>query len=480
MSVKLDRSQARPTAPGSQSSAPVNPSNEVDPTPVGGHAIPPQTERDAFLARAKAEAAPEQPKTLAKPGRIYVVQGGDTLGKIAAKFSTKTDVLAKENGISNPNLIAIGQQLKISSGAVVLTVEKGDTLKSIAAKYGIAEATLAAGNGLKAGAAVKPGQSLLLPGGHFYTVKAGDNLSAIAKKYGTTAQAIGKANGMANLNVIRIGQELVVVGKAGPVPPPPKPDPLADPALMKEHRGQGYKYELDKRDQLYVSGLGADDVLQGQAGDCYFLAAIAGVAKSQPKVIQDAITKNADGSYSVRFYEETWTSDKQTFKPVVVKVDGDLAGDVDYRLYADEGRTGTELWAPLMEKAYAKWKGGYEEIGNGGFSDNVLKELTGKQSSVASTDYDKAWLQTMKAKLAAGGVVCAATRTDKEVKAVPGIVGNHAYTVLGVEEKNGQTLIRLRNPWGHTEFGKDGNDDGTFTMPAAKFKQGFSEIQFLA
>jgi len=44
----------------------------------------------------------------------YVVQQGDTLSKIATKFKTSVNQLAKDNNISNVNLIRIGQKLKIN------------------------------------------------------------------------------------------------------------------------------------------------------------------------------------------------------------------------------------------------------------------------------------------------------------------------------------------------------------------------------
>ena len=44
---------------------------------------------------------------------IYIVQKGDTLSKIAKKYNTTYQALAKLNNIKNPNLIRIGQQLKI-------------------------------------------------------------------------------------------------------------------------------------------------------------------------------------------------------------------------------------------------------------------------------------------------------------------------------------------------------------------------------
>lgn len=45
----------------------------------------------------------------------YTVQKGDTLSEIAKKYGTTYQDIAKANGISNPNLIQVGQQLKIGS-----------------------------------------------------------------------------------------------------------------------------------------------------------------------------------------------------------------------------------------------------------------------------------------------------------------------------------------------------------------------------
>jgi LysM repeat protein len=43
----------------------------------------------------------------------YTVKAGDTLSKIAAKFGTTYQELAKINGIADPNKIYPGQVLKI-------------------------------------------------------------------------------------------------------------------------------------------------------------------------------------------------------------------------------------------------------------------------------------------------------------------------------------------------------------------------------
>lgn len=44
---------------------------------------------------------------------LYTVQSGDTLANIAARYNTTARVLADLNQISNPNLIHVGQVLKI-------------------------------------------------------------------------------------------------------------------------------------------------------------------------------------------------------------------------------------------------------------------------------------------------------------------------------------------------------------------------------
>ena len=45
-----------------------------------------------------------------------------------------------------------------------------------------------------------------------------------------------------------------------------------------------------------------NDINQGSIGDCYFLAALAGVAKTNPGLLRKAITQNSDGTFTVRLY----------------------------------------------------------------------------------------------------------------------------------------------------------------------------------
>lgn len=96
----------------------------------------------------------------------YTVRSGDTLSSIASKFGTSYQALASLNGISNPNLIYVGQVLRVNGSASTGSV--------------------------------------------YYTVRAGDNLSAIASRYGTSYQSIASLNGLANPNLIYAGQTLKI------------------------------------------------------------------------------------------------------------------------------------------------------------------------------------------------------------------------------------------------------------------------------
>jgi LysM repeat protein len=65
---------------------------------------------------ANPPAAPRPPSQAPATG-TYIVQPGDTLGKIAARYGTTVARLMALNGLSNPNLIWVGQRLKVTGAA---------------------------------------------------------------------------------------------------------------------------------------------------------------------------------------------------------------------------------------------------------------------------------------------------------------------------------------------------------------------------
>lgn len=253
------------------------------------------------------------------------------------------------------------------------------------------------------------------------------------------------------------------------------PTTLKEPKLTEDSAKSGLVTWDARPGQVAVDGFGMDDALQGQVGDCYFISALASVAKSHPELLANAVKTNRDGSYTVTFFEKKPGMTKPA--PVSVTIDGSFA-DRHGRLEYAAARETKELWPMIFEKAYASWKGGFDAI-EGGMSATALEALTGARPDffpVTSESKPDALFARIKDACAGNGCVVALSKPWDPAE--PGVVADHAYTLLGVEEKNGQKLVQLRNPWGEREPGHDGRDDGIFSMPIEKFMTSFATVEF--
>lgn len=97
------------------------------------------------------------------PAGSYKVKAGDTLGEIAKRYGTTVSALASLNGIANPNRIDVGQVLKLSgatSAPSTYKVRKGDTLGAIASRFKTTVGRLQAHNGIKDPDVIRVGQVL--------------------------------------------------------------------------------------------------------------------------------------------------------------------------------------------------------------------------------------------------------------------------------------------------------------------------------
>lgn len=252
---------------------------------------------------------------------------------------------------------------------------------------------------------------------------------------------------------------------------------LADPAVLNKHSTSVAWNPVGPTGSLYVDGVSFDDVIQGSIANCYMVSAFSSLAHANPELIQKAITDHGDGTYSVRFFEKDAYG---AFKPVTVKVDSDLATEFGTTNKYGKARDTSEQWVTILEKAYAQWKGGYEAIGNGGRSGDVFEALTGKRANWTSTTYssaDRIYASITTAVAAHRPVTAGTHGKDSGVDYTgTGVYAWHAYTVLGAKEENGTKYIELRNPWGKSEHGSDGKDDGIFQMKLDDFMKLYNSV----
>ena len=109
------------------------------------------------------------------PDVAYVVERGDSLSVIAQRFNTSVSRLVALNQLPNRNRLQIGQRLLLPQdnqmAAVgtapvdgVYSVSRGDTVSRIAARFGVTEVSLLGANGISNPDRIYPGQELRIPG----------------------------------------------------------------------------------------------------------------------------------------------------------------------------------------------------------------------------------------------------------------------------------------------------------------------------
>lgn len=133
---------------------------------------------------APITSAPVAPQMGVPPSQeqIHVVQPGQNLFRIALQYGYDVETVARYNGIHNPEMIYVGQEIRIPAGGTVVTppnygyeapssgfsgnvyiVDPGDTLLSIAARYGVSVEALCSANHLTNADTIYVGQRLNIP-----------------------------------------------------------------------------------------------------------------------------------------------------------------------------------------------------------------------------------------------------------------------------------------------------------------------------
>ncbi len=180
---------------------------------------------DLPTASGSAETRIAMEAPAPKPTR-YKVRRGDTLGKIAGKFGSSLESIAKRNKLKKPYRLRVGQSLVVADGrssgraersagashTVVFTVRRGHTLSEIADLFSVGTRDVMRWNDLS-DADLSVGQKLTLhPERRYrtrtYQVRRGDKIASVARRFGVSVQNLRRANGMDDGASLRAGQRL--------------------------------------------------------------------------------------------------------------------------------------------------------------------------------------------------------------------------------------------------------------------------------
>lgn len=164
---------SEPTQPveGGEQTPPTEGGEQTQPVEGGGQttAPPPATGGEPTSGGGTVGTPPAQEV-------IHIVQPGENLFRIGLQYGYSWTVLARYNGIPNPNFIVVGQAIRIPAA------------------------------GSTGGSSGQPTDGNYT----YYVVQPGDNLFRIGLKYGMSWVYIAEANGIVNPHYIVTGQVLKI------------------------------------------------------------------------------------------------------------------------------------------------------------------------------------------------------------------------------------------------------------------------------
>ena len=161
-------------SPIAQTAVPTQAPDTLTPTATAALAAPEVTLTLALTAVPSSTPAPS-PTVMpaATPAKIqYKVQAGDTLIGLAKTYHTSIASIQITNGMGDSQSLRAGQTLELPTGSrfegesaywVVHVVQKGDTLGTIAQAFGLTQNDIARVNGLSDPSLVRLGQNLVIP-----------------------------------------------------------------------------------------------------------------------------------------------------------------------------------------------------------------------------------------------------------------------------------------------------------------------------
>lgn len=142
----------------------------------------------AFIIALVMLALPAASSVSAAGPEWVIVNPGETLFSIAARYGLAVDLLVRANNLPNANFVYSGQRLLIPDPLMQFPAQPAQNVPYAPAAQPQASSSV------------------------YYTVSAGDTLAGIAARYGVSIAAIAQANNLTNWNFVWYGQRLRIPG----------------------------------------------------------------------------------------------------------------------------------------------------------------------------------------------------------------------------------------------------------------------------
>lgn len=296
-----------------------------------------------------------------------------------------------------------------------------------------------------------------------------------------------------------------------------------------------YEFLPKQNPEFIVDSIVPEDIDQGYLGDCWFISSMSAVA-TDPSCINKVVLNDQSfkkeeycGLFRFRFYLTREGKHDQFSEWTEIVVDDRLPVDENNELiFCHNNKDKNEMFGPLLEKAYAKFKICYEFLSGGYLTDGV-EDLTSGLHQILRANFTEdlpdnlLWEIIFKARSLSSLGGASIRPTDKLEEVMRnGLVRGHAYSILETYEltmsengmyehfrewkdrpiPNSLKLIKLRNPWGQSdsyngswgrksqewqvvhpkiaqEIGGNKQDDGNFFMEFKDFSSTFERIDFV-
>ena len=216
--------------------------------------------------------------------------------------------------------------------------------------------------------------------------------------------------------------------------------------------------DISPKWELFEGKIEFNDVQQGSLGDCYFLSSITALTE-YPFLIKEKFRTqkfNEEGYYEVIFFiDGEWQ---------ILFLDDFFPYDPRKRSFAFARPHNNELWAMLLEKAWAKLNGGYSNI-IGGIVSEPISALTGFPTEYLSHKQleEEEIYNKIEEGDKEGTIMSSASKGNDEVEQ-RGLVQSHAYTLISAKKwvQRNLYLLKLRNPWGEGEWNGKWSDNSPY------------------